>query len=236
MTEFKEYETYNVNLSEISSACFKVPEEKKAVITEIVTNMISDILLMRPDTSVEFSFNLNRNSIYLGFTKSYPFLKNNFHEFIYPLDNSKKLSDVIDETMDEAVYYKTALPIDDFKDFFVNIKAFDELFNFNGELYSFIKKSSFYYTNIGFKDVFNGINIVRIFGNTPGVRLDMNGVSANINNNSWNFEFDGLSICVKNEQICKPEGKDCIKKTLISFYNLSKGTNINNLDSIKFLD
>ena len=96
-----------------------------------------------------------------------------------------------------------------------------------------MKKSSFSYTNMGHKDVFNGIEIVRIFGHTPGVSLKMNGMKVNVNNGYWNFDFDGVIINVNKEQIQKPNAADSIKASVLALYNLSKGTDHKTLDFAK---
>jgi hypothetical protein len=233
MTEFKQFDTYDVKLSEIASGSFKVPAEHQPAVNNFVQTLLAEILLMRKDVTVEFAFNLNMGRLYFGLTKSFPFLQNDFHEFIYPLDGSKTIAEVIDETMEDATYHKSTLPLVEFKDMFENIKAFDDLFEFNGEFYSHMKKSSFSYTNMGHKDVFNGIDIVRIFGHTPGVSLKMNGMKVNVNNGYWNFDFDGVTINVNKEQIQKTNGADSIKSSVLGLFNLSQGTDHKTLDFAK---
>jgi hypothetical protein len=233
MTEFKQFDTHDVKLSEIASGSFKVPSEHQPAVNNFVQTLLAEILLMRKDVTVEFAFNLNMGQLYFGLTKSFPFLHNDFHEFIYPLDGSKTIAEVIDETMEDATYHKSTLPLVEFKDMFENIKAFDDLFEFNGEFYAHMKKSSFSYTNMGHKDVFNGIDIVRVFGHTPGVSLKMNGMKVNVNNGYWNFDFDGVTINVNKEQIQKADAADCIKNSVLGLYNLSKGTAHKTLDFAK---
>jgi hypothetical protein len=233
MTEFKQFDTYDVKLSEIASGSFKVPAEHQPAVNKFVQTLLAEILLMRKDVAVEFSFNLNMGDLYFGLTKSFPFIPNDYHQFIYPLDGSQSIAEVIDGTMEDAAYYKSNLPLVEFKDMFENIKAFDDLFEFNGEFYAHMKKSSFSYTNMGHKDVFNGIEIVRIFGHTPGVSLKMNGMKVNVNNGYWNFDFDGVTINVNKEQIQKADAADCIKNSVLGLYNLSKGTAHKTLDFAK---
>lgn len=224
MAEFKSFEDHTAKLSEIANGTFLVKAEYRPIVSGFIQNLIADILLMRSDVSVTFAFNLNMDRLYFALSKSFPFIPNEIHEFIYPLDGSKTLSEVIDDAIEEASYYKSSLPIDEFKDLFVNIKAFDELFNFNGEFYSHMKKSSFSYTNIGHKDVFNGIDIVKVFGHSPGVSLKFNDISINVNNSCWIFAFDGVEINIKKEQFLKPGAFESIKQSVLGLYNLSKGT------------
>lgn len=233
MTEFKSFDSYKVKLSEIASGSLKVPAQHQPVVDAFVQSLIAEILLMRKDVEVDFAFNLNMGTLYFGLSKSFPFIHNDYHEFLYPLDGSKTLAEVIDETMEESVYHKRSLPIDEFKDLFENIKAFDDLFGFNGELYAHMKKSSFSYTNMGHKDVFKGINVVRVFGSTPGISLKMNGLNVNVNNGYWNFDIDGVSLGIKKEQFHKANSSDCIRNSLLGFYNLSHGTSHTSLDFLK---
>lgn len=233
MTDFKSFETYTLKLSEIAAGTLKVPVEHQPAVNGFVQSLLSDILLMRQDVTVEFSFNLNMNRLYFGLSKSFPFIHNDYHEFLYPLDGSMTLAEVIDETVEESAYNKRSLPIDDFQDMFVNLKAIDNLFDFNGQFYDHMKRSSFSYTNMGHKDVFNGMNVVRIFGHSPGVSLKMNGMKVNVNNSCWIFDFDGVNIEIKKENFQKPEAAACIRNSLLTLYNLSKGTHHTTLDFLK---
>lgn len=233
MTEFKQFDTHTAKLSEIAAGSFKVPVEHQPAVNNFVKTLLADVLLMRKDVEVEFGFNLNMGQLYFWTNKSFPFIPNDHHEFLYPLDGSKTIAEVIDEAVEEAAYHKSSLPLVEFKDMFENIKAFDDLFEFNGELYAHMKKSSFSYTNMGHKDVFNGIEIVRIFGHTPGVSLKMNGMKVNVNNGYWNFDFDGVTINVNKEQIQKADAAYCIKNSVLGLYNLSKGTAHKTLDFVK---
>jgi len=233
MTEFKSFETYNVTLSEIAAGSLKVPVEHQPAVNNFVQTLLADILLMRKDVSVEFTFNLNMGRLYFGLTKSYPFIRNDFHEFLFELDGSKPIAEIIDETVEESVYNKRSLPIEEFHNMFANIKLFDDLFGFNGEFYAHMKKSSFSYTNMGHKDVFNGINLVRVFGHSPGVSIKMNGLSVNVNNSCWIFDIDGVKLDIKKEHFEKANANECIKNALLGFYNLSKGTNHTTLEFLK---
>ena len=233
MTEFKQFDTHKAKLSEIAAGSFRVPIEHQPAVNSFVQTLLADILLMRKDIEVEFDFNLNMGQLYFGLSKSFPFIPNDRHEFLYPLDGSKPLAEVIDEAVEEAAYHKSSLPIEEFHDMFANIKLFDELFDFNGEFYAHMKKSSFSYTNMGHKDVFNGINLVRVFGHSPGVSIKMNGMSVNVNNSCWIFDIDGVKLDIKKEQFEKTNASECIKHALLGFYNLSKGTNHTTLDFLK---
>ena len=144
MTEFKQFDTHKVKLSEIAAGSFKVPVEHQPAVNNFVQTLLADILLMRKDVEVEFGFNLNMGQLYFWTNKSFPFIPNDNHEFLYPLDGSKSLAEVIDEAVEEAAYHKSSLPIEEFKDMFENIKAFDDLLDFNGEFYAHMKKSSFF--------------------------------------------------------------------------------------------
>ncbi len=233
MIEFKSFETYNVKLSEIAFGSFKVPKEHQSVVEQFSYKLISEILLMRKDVVVEFRFNLNLGNLYFGLSKSFPFIVNDFHEFVYPLNGKTSIAEVIDDVMSDSGYYKTSLPIEDFNDMFKSIKLFDDLFEFDGQFYNHIKKSSFSYNNMGYKDVFNGINLIRIFGHSPGVSIKMNGMSINVNNSCWIFDFDGVNLNIKKEQFQKPDSSECIKNTLLGLYNLSKGTSHKDLSFLK---
>lgn len=233
MTQFKEFEDYKVKLSEIAAGSFKVPAKHVEAVSAFVQSLIAEILLMRKDVEVEFCFNLNMDRLYFGLNKSFPFMHNDYHEFIYPLDGSKSIATVIDTVMEDSTYHKRSLPLDEFASLFANIKLFDDLFGFNGEFHEHMKKSSFSYTNAGSKDVFKGINLVRVFGYTPGVSLKMNGVSINVNNSCWLFDFDGVSLNIKQEQFQKADAAECIKRSLLGLYNLSQGTQHTTLDFLK---
>lgn len=230
MQTFKSFETYNVKLSEIASGILKVPEEHQKAVDYFTKTIISEILLMRKDVDVEFDFNLNMGSLYFRLNKSFPFLQNDSHEFIYPLDSSESIAEVIDSTMEYATYYKPSLPIDEFKDFFENVKAFDQLFEFDGKLYEQLKKSSFSYNNMGCKDTFKDINLVRIYGANPGVSFKKDGISANVNNRCWIFDFDGVHVEINKKVFLKENALEDIKKSLICSYNLAKGENRTTLD------
>jgi hypothetical protein len=234
MTEFKSFDSYKVKLSEIASGSLKVPAQHQPVIDAFVQSLIAEVLLMRKDVEVDFAFNLNMGTLYFGLSKSFPFIHNDFHEFLYPLDGSKTIAEVIDETMEESVYHKTSLPIKEFTDLFVNIKAFDDLFDFNGELYEHMKTSSFSYTNMGHKDTFKDMGIVRVFGHSPGVSFKMNGIKVNVNNSCWIFDFEGVNLNIKQEQFHKLDAADCIKGSLLSLYNLSCSTNYKSLSCFKY--
>lgn len=233
MAEFKSFETYNVKLSEIAAGSLKVPVEHQPAVNNFVQTLLADILLMRKDVEVEFTFNLNMGQLYFGLTRSYPFIHNDYHEFLFALDGSKPIADIIDETIEESVYNKRSLPIEEFQEMFANIKFFDELFDFNGEFYAHMKKSSFSYTNMGHKDVFKGINLVRVFGHSPGVSLKMNGLSVNVNNSCLIFDFDGVSLNIKKEQFQKNNAIDYIRSSVLGFYNLSQATSYATFEFLK---
>lgn len=233
MTEFKQFDTHTAKLSEIASGFFKVPVEHQPAVNNFVKALLADVLLMRKDVEVEFGFNLNMGQLYFWTNKSFPFIPNDNHEFLYPLDGSKSIAEVIDEAVEDAAYHKSSLPIEEFQSMFANIKLFDDLFDFKGEFYAHMKKSSFSYTNMGHKDVFNGLNLVRVFGHSPGISIKMNGMSVNVNNSCWIFDIDGVKLDIKKEQFEKTNASECIKHALLGFYNLSKGTNHTTLDFFK---
>jgi len=233
MTKFKSFDVYNVKLSEIADGDFIVNSEFKPVVTSFIKSLISEILLMRQDIEVEFNFNLNMGCLYVGFNKSFPFLQNDQHDFIYKLDGSVSMAEIIDTAVEESAYHKRSLPIDEFNSLFTNIKVFDELFGFDGEFYQHMKKSSFSYTNIGHKDTFKGINIVRMFGSSPGVSLKIDGFNVNVNNTYWHFDIGGFSLQVHKDQFLKSESHNCIKQSVLGFYNLSKGTTYESFDFLK---
>lgn len=233
MTKFKSFDVYTVKLSEILNGDFAVNPEYKPTVERFIKTLVSEILLMRQDIEVEFNFNLNMGCVYVGFNKSFPFLQNDQHDFIYKLDGSVSIAEVIDNAVEESAYHKRSLPIDEFNSMFTNIKALDSLFEFGGQFYEHMKKSAFSYTNIGHKDTFNGIKLVRMFGANPGVSLTMDGMKVNVNNTCWIFDIDGFSLNVHKDQFLKTDSSDCIKRSLLGFYNLSKGTNYENLDFFK---
>ena len=233
MTEFKQFDTHKVKLSEIAAGSFKVPVEHQPAVNNFVQTLLADILLMRKDVEVEFDFNLNMGQLYFGLSKSFPFIPNDRHEFLYSLDGSKSIAEVIDEAVEDAAYHKSSLPIEEFKDMFENIKLFDELFDFKGEFYAHMKQSSFSYTNMGHKDVFKGINLVRVFGHTPGVSIKMNGMSVNVNNSCWIFDFDGVTLNIKKDQFQKDTAAECVKRSVLGLYNLSKGTSHDTFEFLK---
>jgi hypothetical protein len=96
-----------------------------------------------------------------------------------------------------------------------------------------MKQSSFSYTNMGHKDIFKGINLVRIFGHTPGVSIKMNGMSVNVNNSCWIFDFDGVTLNIKKDQFHKDNAAECIKRSVLGLYNLSKGTSHDTFEFLK---
>lgn len=233
MHTFKSFETYNVKLSEIASGTFNVPADKLQAVTNFAKTIIAEILLMRKDVEVEFHFNLNMGSIYFGLNKSFPFMHNDEHEFIYPLDGSKSLAEVIDETMEYATYHKTSLPINEFADMFENLKVFDTYFGFNGELYNHIKSSSFAYTNIGYKDNFKGIDLVRMYGANPGVSFKKDDFRINVNNRSWAFDFNGAHLEIHKNIFLNKDSFEPLKISLIALHNLTTGKDSNSLDFLK---
>lgn len=216
------------------------PSERQFLI-KAVRALANDILSVSEDFKTSMNFYIRESGCLIEMDSSYPFLRQSSFNFELwePLIEHKSLDHYVNDLVYQNDKYRTYgnyLTISDFKAFFENIKFIDNLFEFDGDFYSFYKDIDF---TLGAREIkFDSFNSFVHCGESPLLKIQFGDLLVTISPDEFSFAVMGGSAILtisKQKRRIHQQQKDDWARIIIDMYNMELMEEVDNMKNLLVL-